>query len=185
MASALTHGAVALALGACFDRTRVPSRALVAGGALAVVPDLDAIGFWLGIPTRSVVGHRGLTHSLFFAITAGLAAAWAYARAAGPGPDRRWLGLYFALVLASHGLLDALTNGGPGIAFFSPFSNTRYFFPFRPIEVSPISVGGIFNARGLRILASELRWVWLPAGLLAACGLLVRRARRRPGPKAA
>src|ERR1043166_5003991 len=153
MASALTHGAVALALGACFDRTRVPSRALVAEGALAVVP--------------------------------GLAAAWAYARAAGPAPDRRWLGLYFALVLASHGLLDALTNGGPGIAFFSPFSNTRYFFPFRPIEVSPISVGGIFNARGLRILASELRWVWLPAGLLAACGLLVRRARRRPGPKAA
>ncbi|HEV8357206.1 MAG TPA: metal-dependent hydrolase [Gemmatimonadales bacterium] len=185
MASALTHGAVAVALGACFDRTRVPSRALVAGGALALVPDLDAIGFWLGVPTRSVVGHRGLTHSLFFATVVGLAAAWAYVSRVRPAPNPWWLGLFFVLVLASHGLLDALTNGGPGIAFFSPFSSRRYFFPFRPIEVSPISIGGSFNARGLRILVSELRWVWLPAGLLAGCGILVRRARRRCGPGAA
>src|SRR5579872_845956 len=45
---------------------------------------------------------------------------------------------YFFVVTASHGVLDAMTDGGLGIAFFAPFDNTRYFFPFRPIKVSPI-----------------------------------------------
>lgn len=181
MASAVSHAAVALALGAWFDRARVPRRALIAGAALAVVPDLDAIGFWLGVPTGSLLGHRGLTHSLSFAAVVGLAAAWAFAEDRGLGGSRRSLGVFFVLAIASHGLLDALTNGGPGIAFFSPFSNARYFFPVRPIEVSPISLGGVFNARGLRILLSEMRWVWLPAAVFAAAGILVRRAGRRPG----
>jgi inner membrane protein len=181
MASAVSHAAVALALGAWFDRTRVPPRALLAAAALAVVPDLDAIGFWLGVPTGALLGHRGLTHSLAFAAAAGLAAARVYAGTEGEGDRRRWLGVYFVLAIASHGVLDALTNGGPGIAFFSPFSNARYFFPVRPIQVSPISLGGVFNARGLRILLSEMRWVWIPALLLAAAGILARRAwRSRP-----
>ena len=175
MASAVSHAVVALALGACFDRTRVPARALGAGAALAVVPDLDAIGFWLGVPTQSVFGHRGLTHSLAFAVVAGLAAAWALSGADHRRSGRRWLGIYFILVLTSHGLIDAMTNGGPGIAFFSPFSNSRCFFGFRPIQVSPIGIG-VFNARGLRILATESRWVWLPSALVAAGGVLARRA---------
>lgn len=33
-----------------------------------------------------------------------------------------------------------LTDGGLGVAFFSPFDNKRYFLPWRPIRVSPISV---------------------------------------------
>ena len=175
MASAVSHAVVALALGACLDRARVPARALAAGAALAVVPDLDAIGYWLGVPTESVFGHRGLTHSLAFAVVVGLAAARGFAGADHRGGRRQWLSFYFVLVLASHGLIDAMTNGGPGIAFLSPFSNTRYFFRFRPIQVSPIGVG-VFNARVLRILASEARWVWVPAALVAAGGVLARRA---------
>jgi membrane-bound metal-dependent hydrolase YbcI (DUF457 family) len=31
-----------------------------------------------------------------------------------------------------------MTNGGRGVGFFIPFSNRRYFLPFRPIRVSPI-----------------------------------------------
>jgi inner membrane protein len=182
MASAISHAVAALALGACLGRARVPARALVAGAALAVVPDLDAIGFWLGVPTHSVLGHRGLTHSLAFAVVAGLAAAGVYRRADHQGTGGPWLRVYFILVLASHGLIDAMTNGGPGIAFFSPFSNARYFFPFRPIQVSPIGID-VFNDRGLRILASESRWVWLPAALVAACGILARRAFARGRPR--
>ena len=68
---------------------------------------------------------------------------------------------YFAAVTASHGILDALTDGGLGIAFFSPFDTHRYFFPWRPIQVSPIGPG-FFSARGVRVLASELRWIWIP-----------------------
>ena len=66
------------------------------------------------------------------------------------------------LVTVSHGILDALTNGGLGVAFFSPFDTTRYFFPWRPISVSPVGVGQFFSAQGVAILASEIEYVWLP-----------------------
>jgi inner membrane protein len=85
--------------------------------------------------------------------------------------------------MLSHGMLDACTNGGPGIAFFAPFSNARYFFPFRPLVVSPIGVQGVFGARGLRIFLSEARWILLPSTLVAASALLLRwRPRPRENP---
>jgi len=84
------------------------------------------------------------------------------------------LWLWFAVVTASHGMFDALTNGGRGIAFFAPFSNHRYFFPWRPIQVSPIGVG-FFSARGLLALASESLWIWLPSAIIAASARLFRK----------
>jgi inner membrane protein len=71
-------------------------------------------------------------------------------------------------------LLDALTNGGRGIAFFSPLTNERYFFPWRPIQVSPIGAG-FFTARGLRVLVSESVWIWLPSAIIAITARVVRR----------
>src|SRR5579871_6828025 len=56
--------------------------------------------------------------------------------------------------------------GGLGIAFFSPFDTTRYFFPWRPIQVSPIGIGGFFSARGASILFSETIYVWMPAAIV-------------------
>ena len=94
--------------------------------------------------------------------------------------SRTALFAYLFLTTASHGLLDAMTNGGLGVAFFSPFDNSRYFLPWRPIVVSPISVLRFFNPRAQAILLSELIWIWIPAGLLAACALMLRaRAARR------
>jgi len=81
--------------------------------------------------------------------------------------------VWFTAVTASHGLLDALTNGGRGIAFFAPFSDHRYFFPWRPIQVSPIGVG-FFSARGLRVLASEAGWIWVPSAIIAVSARLFR-----------
>lgn len=52
--------------------------------------------------------------------------------------------LFLFLSISSHGFLDAATDGGLGIAFFRPFSNYRYFFPWNPIVVSPLSVGRFF-----------------------------------------
>ena len=85
---------------------------------------------------------------------------------------------FFFLATASHGLLDALTDGGLGVAFFAPFSDERYFFPWRPIAVSPISVRRFFTGRGLDVLASELVVVWMPATVMAVVGWLIRRQRR-------
>src|SRR5439155_65912 len=84
------------------------------------------------------------------------------------GSSRRALWLYLFVATASHGCLDALTDGGLGVAFFSPFSNARYFFPVRPIRVSPIGLQAFMSGDELTILASEARWVWLPSALLMA-----------------
>ena len=68
-----------------------------------------------------------------------------------------------------------MTNGGLGVAFFSPFDNTRYFLPWRPIRVSPIAVTRFFTPRGLAILQNEAVWIWLPAIMFASLVLTLRR----------
>src|SRR5205807_286289 len=104
--------------------------------ALAVLPDLDALAFPLGIPYHSRFGHRGLSHSLLCALAVSLPAALL---TPGPAGWPWWaLWLFFWIIMASHGALDAWTNGGLGVAFFAPFDDQRYFFPWRPVQVSPI-----------------------------------------------
>ena len=70
--------------------------------------------------------------------------------------------LLLFVATASHGLLDALTNGGLGIALLAPFDDGRYFFPWTPVVVSPIGLHGFLTERGLLTLRSELVWLWLP-----------------------
>jgi inner membrane protein len=150
----------------------VSPRLLLAGVGASVLPDLDALGFRLGIPYGDLLGHRGLSHSMLFALLLAVAAAMLY-RTLRASPSAA-----FAVVLiscASHGLLDALTSGGLGVAFFSPFSNHRYFLPWQPIAVSPLDVDLFFSEWGLRVLRSEALCVWLPCALLGGLGFLIRR----------
>ncbi|MEP7119882.1 MAG: metal-dependent hydrolase [Byssovorax sp.] len=162
MASVLSHPAVVLALGPVFARLGVAPRLWLVGAVCTVVPDLDSIGFFAGVPYGSLFGHRGLSHSLLFAL--GLALILApICRKLSPKASLPTLVGFLFLCTASHGLLDALTNGGLGVAFFSPFLQHRYFFPWRPIAVSPLSVSRFLAGRGLQVLSSELRWVWLPS----------------------
>jgi len=58
-------------------------------------------------------------------------------------------------VVASHPLLDCLTDGGLGCALLWPFSNERFFAPWRPIPVAPIGPA-FLSARGLRIAVTEV-----------------------------
>jgi inner membrane protein len=70
-----------------------------------------------------------------------------------------------------------------GVAFFSPFSNARFFFPFRPIKVSPIGVGRFFSAKGLAVVQSEAMWLWLPSAAIFAVLTLLRAVRNSGGPR--
>ncbi len=127
----------------------------------AVFPDLDVVAFRLGIPYEHWLGHRGFSHSILFAA---LLAAGASLFALKESPKVRYLAfLTFFLSALSHGLLDAMTNGGLGVAFFSPFQNERYFLPWRPVEVSPLSLKRFFSERGFNVLKSEFTWVILPS----------------------
>ena len=77
--------------------------------------------------------------------------------------------------MSSHGLLDALTQGGYGVALFSPFDAIRYNFPFTPIIISPINIKGFFSEWGLKVVLSELIWVILPLAIVTAVSMLIRR----------
>jgi inner membrane protein len=119
--------------------------------ALSLVPDLDVVAFALGIPYSAPWGHRGAAHSLAFAGFCGLACALA-ARAAGASAVR--MGVLGGLVVATHGVLDTMTDGGLGIALLWPWSNRRFFAPWRPMPVAPIGAG-MFSARGLEVMLTE------------------------------
>ena len=177
MPSLVSHPAVPLALAALLPpELRLPSLILL-GIACSVLPDLDVVGFWFGVPYRHALGHRGLSHSIAFAVCLSACLTWLFPLAGEPEQASRLLlfGFLFLSTL-SHGILDALTSGGLGVAFFAPFDNSRYFFPWRPIRVSPISVSGFFSSRGLQVLRSELQWIWLPAALVTMLLTLLRRS---------
>ncbi|MBX2841935.1 MAG: metal-dependent hydrolase, partial [Flammeovirgaceae bacterium] len=129
----------------------------------AIFPDADVIGFQLGISYSHFFGHRGFSHSLIFALLMAILIKLLFYRKLKLGSKSSFiLIIYFFLCMASHGMLDALTTGGLGIAFFSPFDNQRYFFPLRIIQVSPIGAKAFFSDAGIKVITSELKWIGLP-----------------------
>ena len=173
MASAFSHAFVAIAAGKAYAREPRPRGFWILSVALSILPDLDVIGFAFGIRYEDFLGHRGFTHSIAFAMVAGALGL----PLAGPPSWRLWL--YLSAVTASHGVLDAMTDGGLGVAFFSPFDRTRYFLPFQPVRVSPIGIAPFFSLWGLEVLGTEIVYLWVPAALAAWA---VRRRRRASPP---
>lgn len=156
----------------------VSRRLLLVGTIACLLPDLDVLAFQFHIAYSHVLGHRGFTHSLGFALAlALLLAAFApYLRSA-----RSAAFMFVGVSTISHGLLDMLTNGGLGIALWWPWSDKRLFFPSQIIEVSPLSLSRVFSARGLAVIQSEILWIWLPASLSGIALFALRRTiTRRP-----
>jgi len=179
MASAFAHAAVAATVGRLFPAEVRPNQFLTAGVLCSMIPDLDIVAFAFGIPYGHIFGHRGFTHSLFFAALLAAVVARVFFPDIKPGSKPALLlTVYLFVSTASHGILDALTNGGLGVAFFSPFDNTRWFFPWRPIQVSPIGITRFFSRWGLRVLSSEILWVGSPCLLIFALTGLMRRSRK-------
>ena len=87
------------------------------------------------------------------------------------------------LAVSSHILLDAMTNGGLGVAAFWPFDQTRYFCDWRPIRVSPFGLKGLLSQRGLSVMLSELRWVWAPCLAVIAAALFFGKNPMRAIPR--
>ncbi len=175
MASLPTHAMAALGLGAFFYKPGIPKRVWVIGAVCSTIPDFDVIGFRFGIRYGDFWGHRGCTHSLVFAAVLAVAIVILGFHRGLPNISRLSMWTYFFLATASHGLLDAMTDGGLGVAFFAPFDSHRYFLPWTPIRVSPIGIGRFFTSRGSAVLRSELLWIWVPAGLLIVTAMLLRR----------
>jgi inner membrane protein len=140
--------------------------AAVAFAQLALLPDLDVLGFRFGVSYGDAFGHRGASHSLLVAVAFGLIISIPFARAL-RAPIATTA---FAAVaaLASHGLLDMLTDGGLGIGVFWPVSETRHFLPVQPLPVAPLGLG-FLSMRGLHCTIVELT-ILSPFALFALLG---------------
>jgi inner membrane protein len=161
--ASLGHVAIGMAAGRLYRVREPDSKTLAfrmfALSAASLLPDADVISFGLGIPYKAPFGHRGASHSIVAALALGVLAgflgAWQARRA-----DRAWhrgmkVALVGALVALTHGPLDAMTDGGRGIALLWPFTSERFFFPWRPIPVAPIGIH-FLSREGLRVARFEL-----------------------------
>lgn len=118
MASAFGHAFSAIAIGTSFKSKIINWKFWVIGVVCSIIPDADVIGFKFGIAYGSFWGHRGFTHSFVFALLLGVFCAYVFYKKSISKLERWILVIYFALCGASHSILDAMTTGGKGVAFF-------------------------------------------------------------------
>ncbi len=171
MASIFGHGLVGFTLSRVVDSTS--NRILLVLAIIStIIPDIDVIAFKFGIPYAHPLGHRGITHSIIFAVI------WAVLLSVLFGKTRK---VVFAIVLflstISHGLLDALTTGGKGIGFFIPLDNSRYFLPYRVIQVSPLGIKDFFSEWGIRIILSELKYIAIPCFIILITLFIIKKTK--------
>jgi inner membrane protein len=108
MPTIVTHGFVATLLGKSFAVGRLPARFWILSALCSILPDADVLGFPLGIRYEDMLGHRGLSHSLAFALVLSCLVAFL----AFPRLPQRWtrflLLSYFFIVtgVASYQCID-------------------------------------------------------------------------------
>lgn len=175
MASAFGHAYAALAIESGYSEKIRNWKFIFLGIFCSILPDADVISFKLGIAYESFWGHRGFSHSILFAFLLGTLICIFFYKQSLKSRIGLYYILFFTLCTLSHGILDAMTSGGLGVAFFSPFDNSRYFLPWRPIKVSPIGAGKFFSEWGLRVIKSEIIWIGIPCTIYIIGAKLVRK----------
>ncbi len=139
-------------------------RIMILSIIFGLLPDIDGIGFFFGVKYGSFLGHRGFSHSFFFIIIATVI----FCFLAVPKikiKSKKFLILFanFFSIGSLHIFLDMMTNGGLGLAIFSPITNQRFFLPWQPIEVSSILPQHFLELNGLAVIKFELLFLILPA----------------------
>jgi inner membrane protein len=169
MASIFGHGVVGFTVSKLFSN-KSTKLLLVLAIASSMLPDLDVVGFYFGVPYGSPFGHRGFTHSIMFALLWATVLMFIFGK-----KDKKTWWLVIFLSTVSHGILDAMTSGGKGVGFFIPFNDERFFFPFRDILVSPIGIGKFFSEWGFRVILSEIKYIVLPCFIILVAHYFVKR----------
>lgn len=169
MPTLLTHAVIPVALAIGLGRKWVSVPLMIGGMCVAVLPDLDVIGAHFGVQAQDMWGHRGAAHSLFFGA---LVVSHLMLALRPPRWIICWLFLFAAI--ASHPLLDMLTDGAAGVLLYWPFDNHRMLAHFHPVMAAPASLSEFFSPVGLQVLKSEAQWIMLPAILAAFFAYTIR-----------
>lgn len=130
----ITQGLLGAAVAEAGFGKKLGNKAMLVGALCGVLPDLDmvsgAFGSW-----ASMIHHRGITHSLFFAAAIAPVIGWAAWRSfKRQSTIATWSHLAFWSVV-THPLLDLFTSYGTQL--LAPFSRERFALDAIPI-VDPI-----------------------------------------------
>ena len=166
----LTH----IVLGACIGEVvagkKLGKKALLIGALAQSIPDIDFITtFWLS-DSKDIVAHRGITHSILFAVAATFFFAWLFRfffRKLKLSWST-WL-LLFGLNIFTHILIDGFN--AYGIGWFEPFSHRRFSFHVLFVADPLFSIWPFLACMALLTLKTTHRirkaWVRMGIGLSA------------------
>ncbi len=122
----ITQGLLGATIGQAFFNKPLGRKAVWAGAAAGMLPDLDMVGVYLGGPMAELKYHRWITHSFWFGAVTAFVLAWLIVklqRSGKPQPTfKTWFWLLFWAIF-THPLLDLFTVYGT--QFYAPFSSTR------------------------------------------------------------
>ena len=182
MPSVFSHAVASIALGRAYTTGPLPLRFWVLSSLCAAAPDIDVLANRFGFDHTTMLGHRGLTHSFFFAmVLSGLVVLLFFRKPNKGMMNRLALFAFFFAATASHSFLDAMVDGTLGVAFFAPFSPTRLFLPWRPIVSSPIGLA-FFSSAGATTIVNEFVWVWIPSLIFIAAPWMRKRFLTKVSP---
>lgn len=123
----LTQMALGAAVGELILGEKVGNKAMIWGAIAGTIPDLDVLSNLFLNDYQSLLFHRSLTHSIFFAVVFSPLLAYLIKKLHSDGTTsyNDWLTLTFWCIV-THPLLDIFTNYGTQI--FYPFSDYRIAF---------------------------------------------------------
>ena len=114
----LTQIVLGAAVGEAVLGKKIGNKAMVLGAIAGTIPDFDvAAGFFTDTVSALEI-HRGITHSIVFAVVVGLLFAWLLALWDKRATLKQWW-LFWFLTFVTHPMLDAHTTWG-----------TQLFWPF-------------------------------------------------------
>ena len=176
MPTIITHAITAIPTSLGFKNNINSKRIIFLSILFSMLPDFDGIGFAYGVKYDSLLGHRGLSHSLFFiSICAIIFAFLTLPNIMIKSKQFLFLFINFLSIGSLHILLDAMTNGGLGVALFSPFNMQRFFMPWTPIQVSAISPQYFFQLDGLTVIKIELLYLIAPSIFISIFIIFIKK----------
>ncbi len=122
----ITHIVLGATIGEAIAGKSLGKKAMVIGAFAQSIPDIDfMLSIWLR-PVDNLLAHRGLTHSIIFAVVLSILAGIIASRwSSGRLTRGKWI-FFFMAELSVHLILDGFNNYGVG--WFEPFTHDRISF---------------------------------------------------------
>jgi len=144
---------------------KLGTKAALWGAIGGTIPDLDVFLRFFYDPLDAALVHRGFSHSLLFALLAGIILSFISHKLTRQHYTRRMWFLLWFLSIVTHPILDIFTNYGT--QFFWPFSWRLTFnsvFVIDPLYTIPfmfLLIGALFMKR-----ESKRRRIWNWSGII-------------------